>query len=85
MIEILQFFKIYEVATGATINIPKTTILLLEGAKIYNLDEKIKNIQIKDIIDTDDLKTTNTINWNNCIKEIEKQTQQLSRRHLSLR
>ena len=53
--------------------------------------KKIKNIKIKEtikllgIIFTDDLKTTNTINWNNCIQEIEKQIQQLSRRHLSLR
>ena len=29
--EILQFFKKYEVATGATINISKTTILLLQS------------------------------------------------------
>ena len=50
--EILQFLKKYEVATflyiykkkkvatGATINIPKTTILPLAGAEIYNLDKK---------------------------------------------
>ena len=90
MIEILQFLKKYEVATGATINISKTTILPSAGGKIYNLDKK-NNIQTKDIIKivgvlfTDDLKTTNTSNWNNCIQGIEKQTQQLSRRHLSLR
>ena len=58
---------------------------------IYNLDKKIKNIQIKGIIKildlffTDNLKTINTFNWNNCLQNIEKQTQQLSRRHLSLR
>ena len=42
-------------------------------------------IQILGIIFIDDLKITNTLNWNNCTQEIEKQTQQLSRRHLSLR
>ena len=51
MTEILQFFKKYEVATGATINISKTTILPLAGAKIYkNLDKKIKNLKIKETI-----------------------------------
>ena len=39
VIEILQFFKHYEIATGATINISKTTIIPLAGAKIYNLDK----------------------------------------------
>ena len=91
IIEILRFLKKYETATGATIDISKTTIMLLAGAKIYNQDKKIKNIQIKGIIKildlffTDNLKTTNTFNWNNCLRNIEKQTQQLSRRHLSLR
>ena len=41
--EILQFFKKYEVGTRATINIFKTIILPLAGAKTYNLDKKIKN------------------------------------------
>ena len=41
--EILQFFKKYEVGTGVTINIFKTIILPLAGAKTYNLDKKIKN------------------------------------------
>ena len=40
MIEILQFLKKHEVATGATINISKTTILPSAGGKIYNLDKK---------------------------------------------
>ena len=44
--EILNFFKKYEIATGATINIWKTTIAPLVNAKIYNLDKKIQNIQI---------------------------------------
>lgn len=37
IIEILQFFKKYEIATGASINISKTTIMSLARAKIYNL------------------------------------------------
>ena len=82
--EVPQFFKKHEKATGATINIFKTKILPLEGTTIHNLDKKIKGmIQILGIIFIDDLKITNTLNWNNCTQEIEKQTQQLSRRHLS--
>ena len=34
---------------------------------------------------TKDLRTTGIYNWNICLSQIEKQTQQLSRRHLSLR
>ena len=45
IVEILNFFKQYEIATGATINISETTITLLANAKIYNLDKKLKNIQ----------------------------------------
>ena len=37
IIEILQFFKKYEIATGASINISKATIMSLARAKIYNL------------------------------------------------
>ena len=34
---------------------------------------------------TKELRTTGICNWNICLSQIEKQTQQLSRRHLSLR
>ena len=47
IIEILQFIKKYEIGTGTTINLSKTTILSLAGAKIYNLDQKIKIMQVK--------------------------------------
>ena len=46
ILEILNFFKTYETATGATINVSKTTITPLANAKIYNLDKKIQNVQI---------------------------------------
>ena len=39
--EILIFFKKYEMATGATINLSKTKIMTLGNARIYNLDQKI--------------------------------------------
>ena len=42
-------------------------------------------IKILGITYTEDLTTTSTLNWNNCIQKIKKQTQQLSRIHLSLR
>ena len=42
IVEILNFFKKYEIATGAIINILKTTTAPLANAKtyIYNLDKK---------------------------------------------
>ena len=91
IIEILKFFQKYQTATGAKINLSKTTIMLLANAKIYDLDKKITNIKIKGAIKilgiyfTDNLTITSTFNWNNCLQKIEKQIQQLSRRHLSLR
>ena len=44
--QILLFFRKYEIATGATINLYKTKMMTLANGKIYNLDQKIKNIQI---------------------------------------
>ena len=76
-----------EIGTGATINISKTTVTPLAGAKIYNLDENIKNTRIKDntkilgVFFTTDLKTASTVNWSNCLLEIETQLQLMSRRH----
>ena len=92
--EILNFFKKYEIATGATINIWKTTITPLVNSKIYNLDKKIQNIQINNpknffkilgIYFSNDLQKTSAYNWELCQSLLEKQLQQLSRRHLSLR
>ena len=40
IIEILSFFEQYNLATGTTINICKTTITPLANAKIYNIDKK---------------------------------------------
>lgn len=44
IIQILLLFRKYEIVTGATINLSKTKITTLADAKIYNLDQKIKNI-----------------------------------------
>ena len=44
--EILLFFKKYEIATGAIINLSKTKIMTLGNAKHYNLDRKVQNIPI---------------------------------------
>ena len=40
IIEILDFFEQYNLATGTTINMSKTTITPLANAKIYNIDKK---------------------------------------------
>ena len=42
IIQILNFFKKYEIATGATINISETKVTPLANVKIYNLDQKTK-------------------------------------------
>ena len=89
IIEILNFFEQYNLATGTTINISKTTITPLANAKIYNIDKKIQNVKINDsegfvkiveIYFTKGLQRTGIYNWNRC--KIEKQTQQLSRQHI---
>ena len=73
--QILNFFKKYEIATGATINISKATITPLANAKLYNLDQKIKNIQITKpnyfikilgIYFTNDLQKSSSFNWEQC-------------------
>ena len=42
IIQTLNFFKKYEIATGATINISETKVTPLANVKIYNLDQKTK-------------------------------------------
>ena len=45
IIEILNFFEQYNLATGTTINISKTTISQIpkcQNAKIHNIDKKYK-------------------------------------------
>ena len=90
----LNFFEQYSLPTGTTINISKTTITPLANPKICNIDQKIQNNQINDSQDfvkilgiyfTKDQRRTGIYNWNICLAQIEKKTQQLSRRHLSLR
>ena len=89
-----SIMQILNLATGATINISKTNIAPLANAKIDNLDQKIENTQITNPNDfikilgmyfTNDLQKTSTFNWELCTSILEKQLQQLSRRHLSLR
>ena len=67
IIEILNAFEQYNLATGTTINISKTTITPLANAKIYNIDKKIQNVKVNDSQDfvkilgvyfTKDLRTT---------------------------
>ena len=47
IIEILNSFEQYNLATGTTINISKTTIRPLVNAKIYNIDKKNTKCQNK--------------------------------------
>ena len=42
ILEILNFCEQYNLATGTTISISKTTITTLANAKIYNFEKKIK-------------------------------------------
>ena len=41
IIEILNFFEQYNLATGTTINISKTAVTTLANAKICDIDKKI--------------------------------------------
>ena len=68
--------------------------MTLANAKIYNLDQKIKNIQITKtnefikifgIYFNKDLQKTSAFNWEQSTKILDKQLQQLSRRLLFLR
>ena len=79
IIEILNFFEQYNLATGTTINISKTTITPLANTNPQDF------VKILGIYFTKDLRTTGIYNWNICLSQIEKQTQQPSRRHLPLR
>ena len=87
----LNFFEKYNLPTGTTINISKTTITLFANAKICNIDQNIKINDSQDFVKilgnyfTKDLRRTGIYNWNIWLSQIEKQTEQLSRRHLSLR
>ena len=47
ILETLNFFEQYNLATGATIKISKTTIIPPANAKIYNIDKKNKKYQKK--------------------------------------
>ena len=71
IIQILLFFRKYEIATGAIINLSKTKITALADAKLYNLDQKIKSIpitkpndfiKILGIYFTTDLQKTSSVN-----------------------
>ena len=76
IVEILKLFRTYELATGAIINISKTKITPLANAKIYNVDQKVQNIDIKkptefvkifDIHFNNNLQETSNYNWNKCL------------------
>ena len=82
IVEILNFFKKYEIVTGATINISKTTMTPLANAKICNVDKKIRNVHINNpknfvkilgIYFSNDLQEIITYNWEICQSLLEKQ------------
>ena len=89
--EISLFFKKYDIATGAIINLSKTKIMALGNAKHQNLDQKVQNITIIQpnkfikmlgTYFTTDLQKTSTFNWEQTTKILDKLLQPLFRRHL---
>ena len=81
VIGILNFIEQYNLATGTTINISKTTITPLANVKIFTIDKKIQNVKINEsqefvkilgIYFAKDLRTTGIYNWNICLTQIEK-------------
>lgn len=80
ILEIINFFKKYGIATGATITISRTKLIPLVNAKIYDLDNKIQDIQITDshefikilsIYFTNDLHQTSIYNWELCLSKLK--------------
>lgn len=76
IIDIIQFFRKYETASGATINKNETKLIPLANARIHNLQNKIQNIKItKDreilkilgIFFSNNLNSANEYNWQECL------------------
>ena len=87
---VLKYFQKLKEATGATINLEKTTVLPINTNIITNLPTEItikdqnENIKILGIYFNEDLQYANNINWQITINKMEKHKNKLSPRILSL-
>ena len=90
MKNVLKYFQKLKEATGATINLEKTTVLPINTNIITNLPTEItikdqnENIKILGIYFNEDLQYANNINWQITINKMEKHKNKLSPRILSL-
>ena len=90
MKNVLKYFKKLKEATGATINLEKTTVLPINTDITTNVPTEItikdqnENIKILGIYFNEDLQYANNINWQITIDKTEKHINKLSPRILSL-
>ena len=78
---VLTFFENLNKATGATINLEKTTVLPINTDNIKQIQEITPSITVKKNFETtkilgiyfnEDLKNASQINWDNIIEKMEK-------------
>ena len=87
---VLKYFQKLKKATGATINLEKTTVILIITDITANLPNEItikeqnENIKILGIYFNKDLQYANKLNWEIIIDKMEKHINKLSLRILSL-
>ena len=87
---VLIYFQKLKQATGATINLEKTTVLPINTNITMNLPTEIKikeqneTTKILGIYFNEDLQYANNINWQKTIDKMEKHINKLSPRILSL-
>ena len=88
----LKFFQKLHLATGATINLEKTTILPINTDNTLYLQQELPNIMIKEqhqiikilgILFSDDLKEAKMINWQKVLEKIKNHNSKLSQRYLT--
>ena len=91
--KVLTFFQNLNEATGATINLEKTTVLPINTDNTKQIQEITPPITVKEQFETtkilgiyfsEDLKNASHANWDNVIEKMEKHINILSPRTLSL-
>ena len=91
--KVLTFFQNLNKATGATINLEKTTVLPINTDNTKQIQEITPPITVKEQFETtkilgiyfsEDLKNASHVNWDNVIEKMEKHINILSPRTLSL-
>ena len=89
---VLKFFHKLHLATGATINLEKTTILPIITDSTLYLQKQLPNVTIKEqheitkilgILFSENLKEANMTNWQKVLEKIKHHSNKLSQRYLT--